>query len=178
MTDQPLNVLFLCTGNSARSILAECLVNHLGRGRFHGYSAGSHPKAEVHPLTIRDLQRNGLPTEGLRSKDMAEFEGAGAPPMDFVFTVCDQAAAEVCPVWPGHPMKAHWGVEDPAAVKGGDQVKAAAFARAFQVLRNRIATFVDLPLESLTKLQLKEKLEVIGRVAPANPDPGEKGDSQ
>jgi arsenate reductase len=178
MTDQPFNVLFLCTGNSARSILAECLVNHLGRGRFRGYSAGSHPKGEVHPLTIRELQRNGLPTDGLRSKDMAEFEGVGAPQMHFVFTVCDQAAAEVCPAWPGHPMTAHWGVENPAAVKGDDQVKEAAFAKAFQALRNRIATFVDLPLESLSKPQLKEKLGEIGRVALANPDPEEKGESR
>jgi arsenate reductase len=178
MTDQPLNVLFLCTGNSARSILAECLVNHLGRGRFRGHSAGSHSKGEVHPLTIRELQRNGLPTDGLRSKGMAEFERAGAPQMDFVFTVCDQAAAEVCPVWPGHPMTAHWGVEDPAAVKGDDQVKAAAFARAFQALRNRIATFVDLPLESLSKPQLKEKLEDIGRIALVKPGRKETGDSR
>jgi len=176
MTDQSLNVLFLCTGNSARSILAECLVNHLGQGRFRGYSAGSHPTGEVHPLAIRELQRNGLPTDGLRSKDMAEFEGTGSPQMHFVFTVCDQAAAEVCPVWPGHPMTAHWGVEDPAAANGDDRAKEAAFAKAFQELRNRIEIFVNLPFETLSKPQLKGRLEEIGRVA--RPDPGERGDQR
>ena len=168
MTDQTLNVLFLCTGNSARSIFAESLVNHLGQGRFRGYSAGSHPKGEVHPLTIRELQRNGLSVDGLRSKDMVEFEGAGAPQMDFLSTVCDQAAAEARPVWPGHPMTAHWGVEDPAAANGDDRLKEAAFAKAFQELRNRIETFVNLPFESLSNPQLKEKLDGVGRVALAN----------
>ena len=176
MTDQLLNVLFLCTGNSARSIFAECLVNRLGQGKFRGYSAGSRPKGEVHPLAIRELQRNGLSNDGLRSKDMAEFEGADAPQMDFVFTVCDQAAAEVCPIWPGHPMTAHWGVEDPAAANAADRVKEVAFSKAFQALRNRVAIFVDLPLESLSKEQLKEKLEEIGSVVLADSDPEEKGD--
>ncbi|WP_031432122.1 arsenate reductase ArsC [Methylomarinum vadi] len=176
MADRPFNVLFLCTGNSARSLLAECLVNHLGQGRFRGYSAGSHPKGEVHPLTIRELQRNGLSTDGLRSKDMAEFEGADAPQMDFVFTVCDQAAAEVCPVWPGHPMTAHWGVEDPAAADGDERMKEAAFAKAYQELRNRIAIFVELPIESLNEPQLKEKLAEIGRIAMT--DSGGKGNER
>ena len=176
MADRPFNVLFLCTGNSARSVLAECLVNHLGQGRFRGYSAGSHPKGEVHPLTIRELQRNGLSTDGLRSKDMAEFEGEDAPQMDFVFTVCDQAAAEVCPVWPGHPMTAHWGVEDPAAADGDERMKEAAFAKAYQELRNRIAIFVELPIESLNEPQLKEKLAEIGRIAMT--DSGGKGDER
>ena len=169
MTDKVFNVLFLCTGNSARSIFAECILNRLGRGKFKGYSAGSHPKGEVHPYALAELTRNHYDTNGLRSKEMAEFEGAGAPQMDFVFTVCDQAAAEVCPVWPGHPMTAHWGVEDPAAAKGNDRLKKAAFAKAFRELRNRIALFVDLPLESLSKTQIKEKLVEIGRIALADP---------
>ena len=143
MADRPFNVLFLCTGNSARSLLAECLVNHLGQGRFRGYSAGSHPKGEVHPLTIRELQRNGLSTDGLRSKDMAEF----------------------CPVWPGHPMTAHCGVEDPAAVDGDERTKEAAFTKAFHELRNRIAISIELPIESLNEPQLKERLAEIGRIA-------------
>ena len=176
MADRPFNVLFLCTGNSARSLLAECLVNHLGQGRFRGYSAGSHPKGEVHPLTIRELQRNGLSIDGLRSKDMAEFEGADAPQMDFVFTVCDQAAAEVCPVWPGHPMTAHWGVEDPAAADGDERTKEAAFTKAFHELQKRIAIFVELPIESLSERQLKERLAEIGRIAGS--DSGGKGDER
>ena len=176
MSDQPLNVLFLCTGNSARSIFAECLVNHLGQGRFRGFSAGSHPKGEVHPLTIRELQRHGLSTDGLRSKEMVEFERAGSPQMHFVFTVCDQAAAEVCPIWPGHPMTAHWGVEDPVAVNGDNRVKETAFTKAFQMLRNRIAIFVALPLESLGKSELKEKLNEISHVGLAVPEPTEMGD--
>ncbi len=178
MMVQPFNVLFLCTGNSARSIFAECLVNHLGPGRFRGYSAGSHPKGEVHPLTIRELQHNGLLTDGLHSKVMAEFERPGAPQMHFVFTVCDQAAAEVCPVWPGHPMTAHWGVEDPAAANGDERSKEVAFAKAFHELRNRIDIFVDLPLKSFSEPRLKEKLGEIGRVALANPGPEEKGDGR
>jgi len=176
MTDQPLNVLFLCTGNSACSIFAECLVSHLGQGRFRGYSAGSQSKGEVHPLTIRELQRHGLPTDGLRSKEMVEFEGVGSPQMHFVFTVCDQAAAEVCPIWPGHTMTAHWGVEDPVAVNGDDRVKETAFTKAFQMLRSRIAIFVDLQLESLGKTELKEKLGEIGHVGLAVPEPAEMGD--
>ena len=168
MADQPRNVLFLCSGNSARSIFTECLVNHLGQGRFRGYSAGSHPKGDVLPLTIRELQRNGLRTDGLRSKDMAEFEGAGAPQMDFVLTVCDQAAAEACPVWPGHPMTAHWGVEAPAAANGDNHVKETAFAKMFQGPRNRVEIFVNLPFESLSNPKLKEKLDGISRVALAN----------
>ncbi len=168
MADQPGNVLFLCTGNSARSIFAECLVNHLGQGRFRGYSAGSHSKGEVHPLTIRELQRNGLSIDALRSKDMVEFEWAGAPQIDFVFTVCDQAAAEACPVWLGHAMAAHWGVQDPAAANGNNQAQETAFAKAFQELRNRVEIFVNLPFESLSEPQLKAKLNGIGRVARAN----------
>ena len=162
MNNQPLNVLFLCTGNSARSIFAECLVNHLGQGRFRGHSAGSHPKGGVHPLTIRELQRHGLPTDGLRSKEVVEFEGAGSPQMHFVFTVCDQAAAEVCPIWPGHPMTAHWGVPDPAAAEGSEAEKRFAFSDAYRMLNNRISIFTSLPLASLDRLALQKRLDEIG----------------
>jgi len=163
MPDQKYNVLFLCTGNSARSIIAESLVNRLGRGNFAGYSAGSHPAGEVHPLARWVLEKNNYPTDGLRSKNWAEFSGPDAPRMDFVFTVCDNAAAEVCPVWPGQPMSAHWGTPDPAAVEGLDIERRAAFRDAFDELQNRISIFVSLPFDSLDQLKLRQRLDEIGQ---------------
>ncbi|MEW8038115.1 MAG: arsenate reductase ArsC [Candidatus Thiodiazotropha sp.] len=164
MNDKIYNVLFLCTGNSARSVFAESLINRFGRGRFRGYSAGSNPKGELNPYTVLELKRNNYLTEGLRSKDWEEFAVDDAPTMDFVFTVCDKAAAEVCPVWPGQPMTAHWGISDPAAIEGNDIEKKAAFSKAFSELQNRISIFVSLPLESLDKLKLQEKLDEIGKI--------------
>jgi arsenate reductase len=159
----PHNVLFLCTGNSARSIMAEALLNYWGKGRFHAYSAGSFPKDEVHPLAIETLQRNKLSTDGLRSKSWNEFASSAAPQMQFVFTVCDNAAAEVCPVWPGQPMTAHWGVEDPAVATGSDQDKMRAFTRAFRELDARIKIFTSLRLEMLDRMALQKQLDAIGR---------------
>ena len=167
MTDSPYNVLFLCTGNSARSILAESLLNHWGRGRFCGFSAGSHPKGEVHPIALALLKQLDFPTEGLRSKPWDEFEAPGAPPLNFVFTVCDNAAGEVCPVWPGKPMTAHWGIPDPAAVEGSDADKWSAFRAAFRSLENRIRTFTSLPLASLDRTKLRAELDRIGSSAPS-----------
>lgn len=164
MADRIYNVLFLCTGNSARSILAERLIERWGSGRFRGFSAGSHPKGEVHPLALQILRRNNYLTDGLRSKDWAEFAESGAPGMDFVFTVCDRAAAEVCPVWPGQPMTAHWGVADPAAVEGNEVDRTMAFRRAFAELQNRISIFVNLPFESLDRLKLQSRLDEIGQI--------------
>lgn len=164
MADRIYNVLFLCTGNSARSILAERLIERWGSGRFRGFSAGSHPRGEVHPLALEILGRNNYLTEGLRSKDWAEFAEPGAPAMDFVFTVCDRAAAEVCPVWPGQPMTAHWGVADPAAVEGDGVARMMAFRRAFAELQNRISIFVNLPFESLDRLKLQKRLDEIGEI--------------
>lgn len=146
MNERPCNVLFLCTGNSARSILAEALLNKWGVGKFRGFSAGSFPKGAVHPLALELLIQMKLPTEGLRSKSWDEFAQPGAPPLDFIFTVCDNAAGEVCPIWPGHPLTAHWGIDDPAAVEGSDAQKRLAFRRAFDVLENRIKAFTRLPL--------------------------------
>ena len=163
MTNRVFNVLFLCTGNSARSILAESALNKLGEGRFRGYSAGSFPKGAVNPDALRLLERIGYPTEGLRSKSWEEFSVPGAPVMDFVFTVCDNAAGEACPVWPGQPMTAHWGIEDPAAVEGTDIQKQAAFVAALRYLRNRISVFVALPVASLDKTSLRAKLTEIGQ---------------
>jgi protein-tyrosine-phosphatase/DNA-binding transcriptional ArsR family regulator len=163
MTEPVYNVLFLCTGNSARSIIGECLINRLGRGTFRGFSAGSHPKGEVHPLAIEVLRRNNYLTEGLRSKDWTEFSGTGAPVMDFVFTVCDNAAAEVCPVWPGQPMTAHWGIADPAAAEGDQVAQMMAFRQSFRELEHRVEIFVSLPLASLDRLKLQQKLDDIGR---------------
>ena len=163
---RPFNVLFLCTGNSARSILAEALINHWGRGKFRGFSAGSHPKGKVHPIALELLKHMKLPVEGLRSKDWDEYALATAPRLDFVFTVCDKAAAESCPVWPGQPMTAHWGVPDPAAVQGTDTEQWLAFREAFRVLENRIKVFVSLPIASLDRLKLKQRLDEIGRTAP------------
>jgi protein-tyrosine-phosphatase len=163
MSDRVFNVLFLCTGNSARSILAERLIERWGKGRFKGFSAGSRPKGEVHPMALEVLRRNHFETEGLRSKDWLEFAGPDAPAMDFVFTVCDKAAAEPCPIWPGQPMTAHWGVPDPAAAEGDEEARMAAFRRAFTELSNRISLFVSLPLASLDRLKLQEALDAIGR---------------
>jgi protein-tyrosine-phosphatase len=161
----PYNVLFLCTGNSARSVFAESLINRWGQGRFRGYSAGSHPKGEVHPLTLEILRRFNFPTEGLRSKDWNEFATSDAPKMDFVFTVCDKAAAEPCPIWPGQPMTAHWGVPDPVAAQGDEVTRMDAFRTAFRELENRIKTFVSLPFDSLDSLRLQRELDAIGRTA-------------
>ena len=156
------NVLFLCTGNSARSILAESLLNHWGRGRFRGFSAGSFPKGQVHPVAVDLLNRMNLPTDNLRSKSWDEFAAPDAPPIHFIFTVCDNAAGEVCPVWPGKPMTAHWGIADPAAVESTDLEKAAAFRKAFKELETRIKLFTSLPIESLDSMTLKAKLREIG----------------
>jgi len=156
------NVLFLCTGNSARSILAEVLIEHWGTGRFVGYSAGSFPKRAVHPLALELLERLHLPTAGLRSKSWDEFARPGAPVMDFVFTVCDQAAGEVCPIWPGNPITAHWGVPDPAAVEGRDSERREAFRAALQALESRIKLFVSLPIDKLERMALKRRVEDIG----------------
>src|SRR5688572_6376305 len=161
---ETFNVLFLCTGNSARSILAEAALNNLSRadGRFRAFSAGSHPKGEVHPLALEVLKQNRIPTEGLRSKSWDEFEKPGAPPLHFVFTVCDNAAAEVCPIWPGHPMTAHWGIPDPAAVEGTEEEKRRAFSDALSAMKRRIDLFASLAIEKLNRLALQEQLRDIG----------------
>ena len=161
--DGPFNVLFLCTGNSARSIMAEAMLNAFGRNKFKAYSAGSHPAGSVNPLALELIEKNRLPTQGLSSKDWNEFSRLGAPFMHFVFTVCDQAAAETCPVWPGQPMTAHWGVHDPAAVQGSEEEKRKAFLRAYTELYRRISLFISLPFDTLSKLALKQKLDEIGR---------------
>ena len=166
MSTTPLNVLFLCTGNSARSILAESLVNAMAQGRFKAYSAGSHPNGEVNPFALELLRKNRVATEGLRSKSWDEFAGANAPELHFVFTVCDRARGEVCPLWPGQPMTAHWGVDDPAAVEGSDDQKRHAFFRAFNQLQNRIQLFLSLPMEKLDRLALQRRLDEIGVAQP------------
>jgi arsenate reductase len=167
LSDRLYNVLFLCTGNSARSILAESLVNHWGRGKFHGFSAGSFPRGTVHPMAMDLLQRMNLPTEGLRTKSWDEFAVPGAPTIDFIFTVCDNAAGETCPVWPGQPMTAHWGIADPAAVEGTDAEKALAFRKAFKELETKIRLFACLPIASLDQMKLQESIRAIGREPPA-----------
>lgn len=164
MADRKMNVLFLCTGNSARSVLAEVLLNGMAPTRFSAYSAGSQPKGEINPFAIELLQKNRLPTAGLRSKSWDEFSRPGAPEMDFVFTVCDQAAGEVCPVWPGQPMTAHWGIDDPAAVEGSDEEKRKAFFRAYNQLQHRLQIFVSLPMEKLDRLTLQKRLDQIGEL--------------
>jgi arsenate reductase len=156
------NVLFLCTGNSARSILGESILNHLGEGRFSGFSAGSHPKGQVHPYALDQLAGMGFPTANMHSKSWDVFAAAGAPHMDFVFTVCDDAAGEACPAWPGQPMTAHWGIPDPAAVEGSELEKRAAFRAAFAALENRIRLFISLPFESLDRMALQQRLDGIG----------------
>jgi arsenate reductase (thioredoxin) len=161
---QPVyNVLFLCTGNTARSVMAEVLLNTLGEGLFRAYSAGSHPAGKVNPFTLELLKGNGHFIEGLRSKSWDEFAAPGAPHMAFVFTVCDDAAGEVCPIWPGHPVTAHWGVADPAAVTGADEDKQRAFLAAYATLRNRIQLFLNLPNASLDRLAMQERLAEIGK---------------
>ncbi len=164
MSERAYNVLFLCTGNSARSIIAECILNASGEGRFRAFSAGSHPAGTVNPFAIELLRKNRIPTEGLRSKSWDEFSAPGAPEFDFVFTVCDAAAAETCPVWPGQPMTAHWGVADPAAFEGDDDAKRRVFLETYLVLQRRIAIFTSLPHGKLDKLSLKSRLDDIGRV--------------
>jgi arsenate reductase len=163
MADRVYNVLFLCTGNSARSILAEAILNRRGKGRFKAFSAGSHPKGAVHPLALALLERKGLSTEGLRSKAWDEFAKPGAPELNFVFTVCDNAAGEVCPIWPGQPMTAHWGQPDPAAVEGTDLDKTNAFREAYRMLERRIEMFTSLPIASLDQLSLGNKVREIGK---------------
>ena len=160
--DPVYNVLFLCTGNSARSIMGEALMNHISQGRFHAYSAGSTPKGQVHPLTLATLRKAGIPVDTLRSKPWDEFAMPEAPKMDFVFTVCDNAAGEACPVWPGQPVTAHWGIEDPAAVEGVGFKQEAAFEDALRFLNNRIAAFMSLPLASIDRMTLTSKLQGIG----------------
>ena len=164
MSDPVFNVLFLCTGNTARSILAESILRKEGAGRFHAFSAGSQPKGVVNPFALKVLERLDYPTDGLRSKSWSEYAVTGAPIMDFVFTVCDNAAGETCPVWPGQPMTAHWGIEDPAAVEGTNIEKEAAFVAAFRQLKNRIAAFTQLPLAKLDKMSLGTRLREIGRM--------------
>ena len=163
MSDGVYNVLFLCTGNSARSIMAEAILNRDGQGRFKAYSAGSHPAGSVRPEALALLQKLNFKTDAYRSKDWAEFAQPGAPVMDFVFTVCDNAANEACPVWPGQPMSAHWGVPDPVSVVGNESEHQLAFSDAFRMLSNRISIFVNLPMTSLDKLSLQKKLDDIGK---------------
>ena len=164
MSDKIFNVLFLCTGNTARSVLAEGILRKDGAGRFNAFSAGSQPKGVVNPFALKVLGAYGYPVEGYRSKSWDEFAAPGAPVMDFVFTVCDSAAGEACPFWPGQPMTAHWGIEDPAAVEGTDMEKEAAFVIAFQQMRNRISAFAALPVKSLDRLSLKARLDAIGQL--------------
>jgi len=169
MTPPTYNVLFLCTGNSARSILAEAILNRLGRGRYHAFSAGSHPNGAVNPVAIKLLKELDYPTEGLRSKSWDEFAVPGGAPMDFVITVCDDAAGEACPVWPGHPMTAHWGIPDPAAVAGSDRDQLAAFRAAFGAMESRINRFLSLPVANVDRTRLQDQLKSIGRVPGESP---------
>lgn len=165
----PFTVLFLCTGNSARSVLAEAIMNRTGQGKFRAFSAGSQPKGEIHPYTLDLLRKLNFDVSGLRSKSWAEFSGANAPRLDFVFTVCDSAAAETCPVWPGQPMTAHWGVPDPAAATGSEAEVRLAFADAFRMLDNRISIFTSLPISSLDRLALQRRLDEIGLATAESP---------
>ena len=162
-TKTPLNVLFLCTGNSARSVMAEAILNRLGRGKFRAFSAGSHPTGRVHPLTLQTLRNAHYDVSEARSQVMGEFTGPDAPKLDFVFTVCDNAANEVCPIWPGQPMTAHWGLPDPVQAQGNDAERAVAFADALRMLTNRIGIFVNIPLDKLSKLSLQKQLDEKGR---------------
>jgi arsenate reductase len=165
--NEPLNVLFLCTGNSARSIMAECVLNRLGAGKFRAFSAGSQPKAQVHPLALQVLRQAHFDVSQLHSKSWEVFAGADAPKLDFVFTVCDNAAKEVCPIWPGQPMTAHWGLPDPVTAQGGDAERHLAFADTLRMLSNRIGIFVSLPFDKLSKLSLQKRLDEIGHTQPA-----------
>jgi arsenate reductase len=160
---RPYNILVLCTGNSARSIMGEALFNTLGAGRFHAYSAGSHPSGRVNPFAVEQVKALGYPVENLRSKSWDEFAQPGAPQMDFVVTVCDNAAGEVCPLWPGHPVTAHWGFPDPAAVVGTDEVKRAAFALTLRQIRNRVQLFLSLPLETLDRMAIESRMRELGK---------------
>jgi len=169
MADRPYNVLFLCTGNTARSILAEGILRKDGADRFSAFSAGSQPKGTVHPLALKVLGSFDYPTDGYRSKSWDEFARPDAPVMDFIFTVCDSAAGEACPVWPGHPVSAHWGIEDPAAVQGSDIEKEKAFVQALKYLKNRISAFLALPVASLDQIALTRHLREIGRLEGATP---------
>ena len=162
MTRKTYNVLFLCTGNSARSIMAEALITTMGKGRFRGFSAGSHPGGKVNPFAIEQVKSTGYPIDGLRSKSWDEFAAPDAPQMDFIITVCDNAAGEVCPVWPGHPVSAHWGFEDPAAVEGSDEEKRAAFSKIFRQIMTRMNTFVNLPVDMLDKNAIRSEMQKIG----------------
>jgi len=164
MRDSEYNVLFLCTGNSARSVIAESILRKDGAGRFKAFSAGSHPKGAINPFALKVLDAYGYPTDGFRSKSWDEFAVPGAPQLDFVFTVCDTAAGEACPIWPGQPMTAHWGIEDPAAIGGSDVEKERAFNTAFRYLKNRISVFTSLPIRSLDTLTLNARLHEIGRL--------------
>ena len=164
MSERIYNVLFLCTGNSARSILAEAILNQIGKGRFRAYSAGSHPAGKVNPYVLEMLAAQNLPVAELRSKSWEEFAAPGAPALDFVFTVCDNAAGEVCPVWPGQPVSAHWGIEDPAAVQGDDAARRHAVHTALQLLNRRISVFINLPFAKLDKMALKQEVDSIGRL--------------
>lgn len=170
MTDRIYNVLFLCTGNSARSILAEAILNRRGKGRFRAFSAGSHPKGEVHPMALALLEEHGDDASGVRSKSWEEFARPSAPALDFIFTVCDAAAGEACPVWPGHPITAHWGVEDPAAYDGPEDEQRWVFRRVYQVLDRRIDLFTNLNHESLDRLSLRARLAEIGKTEPDRSD--------
>jgi arsenate reductase len=163
MADQVYNVLFLCTGNSSRSILAESILNHWGKGQFIGFSAGSHPTGKVSPLAIQLLTQLKLPTTGLRSKNWDEFAAPGSPRLDFVITVCDKAAGEVCPYWPGQPMTAHWGIPDPAAVEGTEVEKTFAFRQAFKAMETRIKLFLSLPIASIDRMRLQQRMDAIGK---------------
>lgn len=163
-TDRVFNVLFLCTHNSARSVLAECVMNRLGKGRFHGWSAGSMPSGRVHPMALDLLKSLNYDISGLRSKSWEEFAAPGSPQMDFIFTVCDNAAHEVCPIWPGHPASAHWGLPDPSAAQGTEAEKRLAFADTHRMLSQRIDAFINLPFASLDRLSLKKRLDEIGHM--------------
>ncbi len=170
MTQSAYNVLFLCTGNSARSILGEAILNQRGEGRFRAFSAGSHPKGAVHPMALELLRTLDLPTAGLRSKSWDELARPGGPHLDFVFTVCDDAAGEVCPYWPGQPVTAHWGIPDPAAAVGSELERKAAFRLAFRQLENRIKLFLSLPIASIDRMRLQERLDEIGKLPRAAAD--------
>ena len=161
---EPLNVLILCTGNSARSVLAECILNRLGAGKFRAFSAGSHPAGKINPLALNLLRKTNYDVSGLRSKSWDEFAAPGAPKLDFVFTVCDDAAAETCPIWPGQPMSAHWGLPDPVKAQGSEAERTLAFADTMRMLTQRIGIFVSLPLDKLSKLSLQKQLDEIGRI--------------
>jgi len=174
MTDAPLNVLFLCTQNSARSVIAECVLNKLGAGRFRAHSAGSRPRGEIHPFARDMLAELGYDVSGLRSKSWDEFAAPDAPKLDFVFTVCDNAAAEPCPIWPGQPMSAHWGVPDPAAASGSDAERRLAFADAHRMLYQRISIFTNLPIDSLDRLSLQQRVEDIGKTTADSATPTEE----